>query len=119
MRRTLIRARHVPMAGVAIARLSMVLVVALVSSASLAEAAEHAPRVLSPRTADAYSMRTFAEFPRWRDLDGDAKARACFSDAAGDEILGLELLSDPANAVFRVSEGERRIAGDDSEPPVL
>jgi hypothetical protein len=34
---------------------------------------EHAPRVLSPNNADAYSMKTFAEFPRWRDLKGDAK----------------------------------------------
>src|SRR5262245_2236404 len=32
---------------------------------------EHAPRVLSPHTADAYSMKTFAEYPRWRDLKGD------------------------------------------------
>ncbi|MBI3854908.1 MAG: hypothetical protein HY293_04375 [Planctomycetes bacterium] len=34
---------------------------------------EHAPRVLSPHNADAYSMKTFAEYPRWRDLKGDAK----------------------------------------------
>jgi len=34
---------------------------------------EHAPRVVSSHNADAYSMRTFAEFPRWRDLKGDAK----------------------------------------------
>jgi hypothetical protein len=51
----------------------MSLVVALASSASLATAAEHAPRVLSPHNADAYSMRTFAEFPRWRGLKDDAK----------------------------------------------
>ena len=34
---------------------------------------EHAPRVVSPHNADAYSMKTFAEYPRWRDLKGDAK----------------------------------------------
>ncbi len=38
-----------------------------------AAAHEHAPRVLSPHNADAYSMRTFAEYPRWKDLQGDAK----------------------------------------------
>jgi hypothetical protein len=37
------------------------------------EAAEHAPRVLSPHNADAYSMKTFARFARWQDLAGDAK----------------------------------------------
>jgi hypothetical protein len=61
------------MAGVATARLPISLAVALASAASLATAAEHAPRVLSPHNADAYSMRTFAEFPRWRDLEDDAK----------------------------------------------
>jgi len=35
---------------------------------------EYAPRVLSPLRADAYSMRTFAQFPRWRGLRGDALA---------------------------------------------
>jgi hypothetical protein len=42
-------------------------------AASGALAHEHAPRVLSPHTADAYSMKTFAQFPRWRELEGDAK----------------------------------------------
>lgn len=37
-------------------------------------AREYAPRVVSPERADAYSMRTFAEFPRWRGLQGDALA---------------------------------------------
>jgi len=36
-------------------------------------AAEYAPRVLSPHNADAYSMKTFARFHRWKDLTGDAK----------------------------------------------
>jgi hypothetical protein len=34
----------------------------------------YAPRVVSPHNADAYSLKTFAQFPRWRDLRGDALA---------------------------------------------
>ena len=37
-------------------------------------AREYAPRVVSPERADAYSMKTFAAFPRWRDLKDDALA---------------------------------------------
>ncbi|GAH64603.1 unnamed protein product, partial [marine sediment metagenome] len=43
-----------------------------------AVAAEHAPRVLSPHNADAYSMKTFAQFYRWKDLTGDAKVYEVF-----------------------------------------
>ena len=39
-----------------------------------AEARMAAPRVVSPHNADAYSLRTFAQFHRWRDLRGDALA---------------------------------------------
>jgi len=35
---------------------------------------QYAPRVVSPHNADAYSLRTFAEDARWRDLTGDARA---------------------------------------------
>ena len=42
--------------------------------APIAAGREYAPRVLSPLRADAYSMRTFAQFPRWRGLRGDALA---------------------------------------------
>jgi hypothetical protein len=45
----------------------------LLAAAPAALAHEHSPRILSPHNADAYSMKTFAEFPRWRDLKGDAK----------------------------------------------
>ncbi len=38
------------------------------------EAREYAPRVVSPHNADAYSMRTFRQFHRWRDLKGDELA---------------------------------------------
>jgi hypothetical protein len=50
-----------------------VLIVAVLALSPAIQAHEHAPRVLSPHNADAYSMKTFAEFPRWRDLRGDAK----------------------------------------------
>jgi hypothetical protein len=42
--------------------------------APFAAGREYAPRVLSPLRADAYSMRTFAQFPQWRGLRGDALA---------------------------------------------
>jgi hypothetical protein len=42
--------------------------------ACFATGREYAPRVLSPLRADAYSMRTFAQFPQWRSLRGDALA---------------------------------------------
>ena len=38
------------------------------------EAREYAPRVLSPHNADAYSMKTFAHFARWRDLNHVARS---------------------------------------------
>ena len=46
----------------------------LLAMAAIAEARVYAPRVVSPHRADAYSMKTFARFPRWRDLEGDALA---------------------------------------------
>ena len=49
-------------------------VLALLLVAAAVAAREYAPRVVSPHRADAYSMRTFREFPRWRDLRGDALA---------------------------------------------
>ena len=51
----------------------LVLAAAALALSSALQAHEHAPRVLSPQNADAYSMKTFAQFPRWRDLQGDAK----------------------------------------------
>ena len=33
-----------------------------------------APRVVSAHQADAYSMKTFGDFHRWRDLAGDERA---------------------------------------------
>ncbi len=44
-----------------------------------ADARTYAPRIVSEHNADAYSMKTFAEHPRWRDLSGDTKAWEMFS----------------------------------------
>ncbi|MDA1193299.1 MAG: hypothetical protein O3A46_16615, partial [Candidatus Poribacteria bacterium] len=53
-----------------------------------ADAREYAPRVVSPRNADVYSMTTFADFPRWKDLSGDARAWEMYRYLA-DERTGL------------------------------
>ncbi|NQU25908.1 MAG: hypothetical protein HQ567_31855 [Candidatus Nealsonbacteria bacterium] len=50
------------------------IVIAILSAAGVASARQYAPRVVSPHNADAYSMKTFARFPRWRELSGDALA---------------------------------------------
>lgn len=55
-----------------------IIIAATLSLACLARAREHAPRIVSEHTADAYSMRTFAEFPRWKDLRGDARVLAVY-----------------------------------------
>jgi hypothetical protein len=59
-----------------------------------ARAAEYAPRVVSPHHADAYSMKTFAQYPRWRDLKGDKQAWEVFQYLA-DERTGLFPLGQP------------------------
>ncbi len=72
-------------------------------------AREHAPRVVSPHRADAYSMQTFAEFPRWRGLRGDALAWEVY-----------RYLADTHSGLFHVNEvlegddalGEYRIVRD-------
>ena len=53
-----------------------------------------APRVVSQHVPDAYSMRTFADFARWRDLSGDARAWALF-----------EYLTDPRTGVYPMGLG--------------
>jgi len=47
--------------------------IGLVLAAS-APAREYSPRVVGPERADAYSMKSFAQFPRWQHLRGDALA---------------------------------------------
>jgi hypothetical protein len=59
-----------------------------------AQAREHAPRVVSPYHADAYSMKTFAQYQRWRDLRGDARAWEVFRYLA-DPRTGLFPLGQP------------------------
>lgn len=56
----------VVLAGIAIA--------AAVAMLGNAQAAVDSPRVLSPHHAAVYSMKTFAQFVRWRHLTGDQKA---------------------------------------------
>ncbi|HUG94502.1 MAG TPA: hypothetical protein VML55_27035 [Planctomycetaceae bacterium] len=80
-------------------RISVASVVALLS-ASL-HAGVPSPRVVSEHTADAWSMRTFADFPRWRALTGDAKAWAMF-----------EYLTDPHTGLYPMGLGSRE--GNDS-----
>ena len=82
---------------------------ALCLLAAPASAREHAPRVVSPHRADAYSMKTFAEFPRWRGLRGDALAWEVY-----------QYLADTHSGLFHVNEvlegddalGEYRIVRD-------
>jgi len=65
--------------------------IALAALAALAcpiHAAEYAPRVLSPHNADAYSMKTFARYERWRDLTGDAKVYEIYKYLA-DKRTGI------------------------------
>ena len=68
--------------------------------AASAAAREYAPRVVSPQRADAYSMRTFAEFPRWRGLRGDALAWEVY-----------QYLVDSQSGLFHVNEV---LEGDDA-----
>ena len=66
----------------------------LAAPAAEVGAREHAPRVLSPHNADAYSMKTFAEFPRWRGLTGDAKVYEIY-----------RYLADPRTGIFPMGVG--------------
>jgi hypothetical protein len=56
---------------------------------------EHAPRVLSPHVADGYSMKTFAAYPRWRDLKADAKVYEVFAYLS-DRRTGIFPMGTPA-----------------------
>jgi hypothetical protein len=60
-----------------------------------AQAALYSPRVVSPHNADTYSLRTFAQFDRWRDLSGDAKVYEVFKYLA-DRRTGLYPMGTPA-----------------------
>ncbi len=56
---------------------------------------EHAPRVVSPHNADTYSIKTFARFHRWRDLEGDAKVYEIYKYLV-DRRTGVYPLGVPA-----------------------
>jgi hypothetical protein len=58
-------------------------------------AALYSPRVVSPHHADTYSLKTFAEFDRWRNLSGDAKVYEVFKYLA-DRRTGLYPMGTPA-----------------------
>ena len=66
----------------------------------VASARWYSPRVVSPRVADAYSCRTFAEHPAWKDLAPETKAKAMF-DYLTDPETGL---FPPGGAVFEGPE---------------
>ncbi len=57
--------------------------------------AQFSPRILSPHNADTYSLKTFAQFPRWRDLQGDAKVYAIYQYLA-DRRTGIFPMGVPA-----------------------
>jgi hypothetical protein len=60
-----------------------------------AQAVLYSPRILSPHNADTYSLKTFAQFERWRDLSGDAKVFEIYQYLA-DRRTGLFPLGVPA-----------------------
>lgn len=60
-----------------------------------AAASLYSPRIVGPHNADTYSLKTFAQFPRWKDLEGDAKAYEVFKYLA-DKRTGLYPLGTPA-----------------------
>src|SRR5262249_39018570 len=55
----------------------------------------YSPRILSPHNADTYSVKTFAEFERWRDLSGDAKVFEIFKYLV-DRRTGIYPMGVPA-----------------------
>ncbi len=70
------------------------------SAANFAVARVYSPRIVSTRTADGYSARTFAAHSAWKDLAPDAKARAMF-DYLTSPDTGL---FPPGGAVFEGPE---------------
>jgi len=74
---------------------SGVLTVVALFFGGMARGAVYSPRVLSPHNADAYSMKTFAQFHRWRDLKGDVKVCEIYKYLA-DVRTGVYPLGVPA-----------------------
>ena len=69
-------------------RTILFLLVQILLANAVIEAREYAPRVLSPHNADAYSMKTFAQYTRWRDLKPEAKMLEIYKYLA-DKRTGL------------------------------
>jgi len=67
---------------------SPLLAASLLCAATALPAVEYAPRVLSPHRADAYSMKTFAEYERWKDLEADVKVHEIYKYLA-DRRTGI------------------------------
>src|SRR3989442_11428936 len=83
----------------------IVSVVALFATSVGADAAVYSPRVLSPHVADTYSMKTFAQFHRWRDLSGDAKVNEVFKylvDPRTGVYLLVRYIGEPALNNIRI-----------------
>jgi hypothetical protein len=70
--------------------------VAILAWSAAALGGQYAPRVISPHNADAYSMKTFAQYPRWKDLTGDAKVYEVY-----------KYLADTRTGIFPMGEGAR------------
>jgi len=69
--------------------------VVLLTGMAGAQAAIYSPRVVSPHHADTYSLKTFSEFHRWRDLRGDAKLFEVFKYLT-DRRTGIYPMGVPA-----------------------
>src|SRR5574341_841363 len=59
------------------------------------EGALYSPRILSPHNADTYSLKTFAQFSRWRELSGDAKVYEVYKYLI-DQRTGIYPMGVPA-----------------------
>src|SRR5688572_30385694 len=92
-----LRLHHAPVNAVA----SLLILLLVVSFT--AQAAIYSPRVLSPHHADSYSLETFAEFHRCRDLEGDAKVFEIFKYLT-DTRTGIYPMGVPAR------EGQEALA---------
>jgi hypothetical protein len=74
-------------------RIAIAIYVLVLLAAASGDAREYALRVVSPHNADAYSMKTFRGFARWRDLDGDRLAWEVY-----------RYLADTRTGVFHMNE---------------
>lgn len=80
--------------------IGLVVILAFVPAAA---GREYSPRVVSPHNADAYSMKTFRQFPRWRDLEGDSLAWEVYRYLA-DTRTGLFHMNEVLEGADTLSE---------------